>query len=187
MGNRGAVLRGVIVFVAACGAQQRDRMTAPARYEVGEEATVTIDAPRRRNAAVEAELVLGPSRRYEERQAATRSRRRAASELSTSPAFTQTGVYRVRLAGDGQALAPPVDINVNVDQMTELLAETIAEYKAKTRCTRVRGSGALQWKQYGGIYQHPYTDKRDRGHDRGAGRSVQARVDAATRRKARLR
>jgi hypothetical protein len=151
----------VIVFVAACGASGAIRMTAPARYEVGEDATVAIDAPAASEGSpLEVELVLVRPDGTEERQAATLIAPQSRVRLSTSPAFTQTGVYRIRLAGDGHALAPPVDINVTIDRMTELLAETIAEYKAKTRYTRARGSGALQWKQYAGTYQHPYTEQQ---------------------------
>ena len=129
----------LIAFLGACGPSGAIRMTAPARYEVGEDATVAIEAPAASEGSpLDVELVLVRPDGSEERQAATLVAPQSRVRLSTSPAFTQTGVYRIRLAGDGHALAPPVDINVTIDRMTELLAETIADYKAKTRYTRAR-------------------------------------------------
>lgn len=135
------------------------RMSAPTRYEVGEDATVTIEAPRASESSpIDVELVLVHPDGTEERQTATLIAPQSRVRLATSPAFKQTGVYRIRLVDSGRALAPPVDINITTDHLHELLAGTIADYKAKTRFTRARQAGMLQWKQYGGIYQHPWKD-----------------------------
>ncbi len=136
------------------------RMSAPARYEVGEDATIAIEAPSASESSpVDIELVLVHPDGTEERQAATLIAPQSRVRLSMSPAFTQTGLYQIRLVDSGRAITPPVDINVTIDHLTELLAETIADYKAKKRYTRARQAGALKWKQYGGIYQHPYVDQ----------------------------
>jgi hypothetical protein len=148
------------VLLVACGPRGAMRMTASARYEVGEDATVAIEAPAASESSpVDVELVLVRPDGTEERQGATLKAPQSRVRLSTSPAFTQTGQYQVRLVSDGRALAAPVDINITIDRLTELLAETIADYKAKKRYTRARQAGALGWKQYGGIYQHPYVDQ----------------------------
>lgn len=148
-------LVAALVLLGAC-APSALRMTVPARYEVGEDATVAIEAPRASEGSpVEVELVLVRPDGTEERQGATLTAPQSRVRLSTSPAFTQTGVYRIRLVDSGRALAPPVDINVTIDHLTELLAETIADYKARKRFTRARQAGTLEWKQYGGIYQDP--------------------------------
>ena len=149
----------VLAFLVACGPSGALRMTAPARYEVGEDATVAIESPGvSEGSPLEVELVLVRPDGTEERQSATLVAPQSRVRLATSPAFTQTGLYKVRIVDTGRALAPSVDINVTIDHLTELLAETIADFKATTRNTRARQAGALQWKQYSGVYQHPYTE-----------------------------
>ena len=73
----------------------------------------------------------------------------------------QTGRYRVSLVEAGKLLAPPVDIHVNIDHLTELLAETIVEYKAKTRFAKSRAAGDLRWMVYSGVYEHPWQANHD--------------------------
>lgn len=151
---------GVVFALAACHPQQGYRVSAPDRYEVGEEATLTIDAPNADpDTPVDAELLVehpdGTKQRQPTRLVQTRSR------IRVGDAFMATGRYRVSLVEAGKLLAPPVDINVNVDHLTELLAETIAEYKAKNRVARSRAAGELRWMQYSGVYQHPWQDNRD--------------------------
>jgi hypothetical protein len=69
----------------------------------------------------------------------------------------QRGRYRLQFQQDvNHPLAAPVDIAVNIDRLTDLLAEVIVDYKAKVRYTKPRANGHLHWKQYGGIYEHPW-------------------------------
>ena len=147
----------VLVVLVACGTQRAGfRVTAAERYEVGEEATLTIDTA---NTPVEGDLVVerpdGTTARQPVRLQHDKSR------IKLGGAFAQTGRYRVTLVSDGKLLAAPLDIHVNVDRVSELLAESITDYKAKRRFARSRASGALHWMQYIGVYEHPWRDNHD--------------------------
>jgi len=160
-GNVKSFVVALVAFATACaaGGQSRYRVAAPDRYEVGEEATVTVDAPNANaDSPIEAELVVdGPDGMKRQPTRLTHPR----SRIKIDDAFTQTGRYRVSLIEAGKLLAPPVDIHVNIDHLTELLAETIVEYKAKTRFAKSRASGELKWMQYTGIYEHPWEDNHE--------------------------
>jgi hypothetical protein len=150
----------LVAFATGCAAgRSHYRVAAPDRYEVGEEATVTIDAP---NAAadspIDADLVVdGPEGTKHQPARLTQTR----SRIKIGDAFMQTGRYRVSLTEAGKLLAPPVDIHVDVDHLTALLAETVVEYKAKTRFAKSRASGELHWMQYSGVYEHPWQDNHE--------------------------
>ena len=150
----------LLAFATACHPHQGYRVAAPDRYEVGEEATLTIDAPNAdADTPVEAELVVekpdGTKQRQPTRLTQTRSR------IKIGETFMQTGRYRVSLLEAGKLLTVPLDINVNIDHLTELLAETIAEYKAKQRTAKPRAAGDLHWMQYSGLYEHPWQDNHE--------------------------
>lgn len=157
------VNRFVVALVAlatACSTGHGYRVAAPDRYEVGEEATVTIDAPNAdADTPVEAELLVENPDGTKQRQPARLTHTRSRMKLNGT--FMQTGRYRVSLVEAGKPLAPPVDIHVNVDRLTELLAETIAEYKAKQRYAKSRASGELRWMQYTGVYEHPWQENHE--------------------------
>lgn len=150
----------LVAFATGCGTGHGYRVAAPDRYEVGEEATLTIDAPSAdTDTPIEAELIVenpdGTKQRQPTRLTQTRSR------IKLGEAFMQTGRYRVTLSEAGKPLAPPVNIHVNVDHLTELLASTVAEYKAKQRVAKARAAGVLRWMQYSGLYAHPWQDNHD--------------------------
>jgi hypothetical protein len=142
----------ILALAVGCGPPSTIKLSAASKFEVGEDAVITIEAPG--VSTLDALLVL-------ERPDGTKVRESASISSSqtrvkfTKPTFTTTGKYTVVLVGDGRQLATPLEINVTIDRLTELLAETIAEHKATARYTRVRKHGDLEWKQYGGIYRHP--------------------------------
>ena len=120
---------------------------------------MTIDAPNAdADTPIEAELLVeGPDGTKHQPTRLTQAR----SRIKIGETFMQTGRYRVSLTEAGKLLAPPVDIHVNVDHLTELLAETIVEYKAKTRFAKSRAAGELRWMQYSGVYEHPWQDNHE--------------------------
>lgn len=160
MKNVNRFVVALVAFATACRTGHGYRVAAPDRYEVGEEATVTIDAPNAdADSPVDAELLVenpdGTQQRQSTRLTQTRSR------IKLGEAFMQTGRYRVTLSEAGKPLAPPVDIHVNVDHLSELLAGTVAEYKAKHRFAKARAAGELRWMQYSGVYEHPWQDHHE--------------------------
>lgn len=146
----------VALVATACTAQKPFRLTAPERYEVGEEATLTIDAA---NEPVEADLVLERPDGTTMRQPARLTH--ATSRIKLGEGFTQTGRYRVTLVQADKPLAPPLDINISIDHLSELLTESIVDYKAKRRFAKARSSGSLRWMQYIGVYEHPWQADHD--------------------------
>jgi hypothetical protein len=146
----------VAVLATACTAQKPFRLTAPERYEVGQEATLTIDAA---NTPVEADLVVERPDGTSARQPAQLTH--ATSRIKLGEGFTQTGRYRVTLVQEGKPLAPPLDINITIDRLSELLAEAIGDYKAKHRGAKSRAAGSLRWMQYSGVYEHPWQADHD--------------------------
>lgn len=159
-GNVKSFVVAVVAFATGCAAgRSQYRVAAPDRYEVGEEATVVIDAPNAdADSPVEAEIVVdGPTGTKHQPTRLIQAR----SRIKIGDAFMQTGRYRVSLVEAGKLLAPPVDIHVNVDRLTELLAETIVEYKAKTRYARSRAAGEQRWMQYSGVYEHPWQENHE--------------------------
>lgn len=148
----GVVKSFVLALVAtACAAKQGTRVFAPEQYEVGEEATIVVDAA---DTPVDADLVIehpdGTTARQPTRLQHEKSR------IKLGHAFARTGRYRVTLVAGGKPIAPPLDININVDRVSELLAENIIDYEAKQRHAKSRGSGSQHWKQYVGVYEHPW-------------------------------
>lgn len=144
-----------LVLVVGCLPSSAIRMSVP-KYEVGEDATIVITAPAAdASSPIEAELVL-------ERPDGTKLREPASLRSTqnrikfSKPSITMLGRYHVMLVGDGQQLATPIDLNVTIDRLTQVLAETIAQFKAVYRYTRTKKAGELEWKLYGGIYDHPY-------------------------------
>ena len=150
----------LLVWVAACAAHGGIKVSAPERYEVGEEATISIDAPGAdADSPVEGDIVLvRPDGTVHTQHARlTNPKNRIKLGVANEPTFMQTGRYRLQFQQDANhPLAAPIEIAVNIDRLTELLAETIVEYKAKIRYTKARASGGLKWKQYGGVYEHPW-------------------------------
>ena len=147
-----------LVWLAACAPHGGIKVSAPERYEVGEEATISIDAPGADpDSPVEGDIVLVRPDGTVFKQHARLTNPKNRIKLGDEPTFMQTGRYRLQFQQDANhPLAAPVDISVNIDHLTELLSETIVEYKAKLRYTKPRANGHLHWKQYGGIYQHPW-------------------------------
>lgn len=141
----------VALIATACAAQKGFRISAPERYEVGEEATLTFEVA---NTPIEAVLLL-------ERPDGTTAQwptpvTNATSRIKLGERFTQTGRYRVKLVHGDKLLASPLDINVNIDHLSELLAENIVDYQAKQRIAKARASGSLRWMRYIGVYEHPW-------------------------------
>jgi hypothetical protein len=145
-----------LAFIVGCGPPPVIRMSAAAKYEVGEDATIAIEAPGADSSSpVEALLVLERPDGTKLREPATLRSERNRIKFS-KPSITMVGRYRVLLVGDGKTLAAPVELNVTIDRLTEILAETIAEFKAKVRYTRAKQANDMRWKLYGGIYEHPW-------------------------------
>jgi len=150
-------LAALVWLAAACGSQQGIRISAPDNYEVGEEATVAIDAPGAdADSPINAEILVVRPDGTKFRQPAKLVHAKNRIKIGDGPTFMQTGRYRVSLLEDGKPLAPPVDIAVNVDHLNDLLQETIVDYKAKVRYSRPRAAGPMHWMQYGGVYEHPW-------------------------------
>jgi hypothetical protein len=149
----------LVWLAAACAPHGGIKLSAPGRYEVGEEATISIDAPGADpDSPVEGDLVLvRPDGTVYKQHARLTNPKNRIKVGTDEPTFMQTGRYRLQFQQDAtHPLAAPVDISINIDRLTELLAETIVEYKARVRFTKPRASGHLKWKQYGGIYEHPW-------------------------------
>lgn len=146
----------VALIATACAAQKGIRVSAPEHYEVGEEATLTFEVA---NTPVEAVLALerpdGTTARWPTRVTHVTSR------IKLGERFTQTGRYRVTLSQGDKLLAPPLDIDVNIDHMSELLVDNIVDYQAKQRIAKSRASGSLRWMQYIGVYEHPWQANHD--------------------------
>jgi hypothetical protein len=146
-------------IIAACAPHGGIKLAAPDHYEVGEEATVSIDAPGAdSDAPIEGDLVLvrpdGTTYKQHVRLTSAKNRIKVGN---SEPTFMETGRYKLQFQQDAaHQLATPIDFLVNIDHLTELLAETIVDYKARLRYTKVRASGHLSWKQYGGFYEHPW-------------------------------
>jgi hypothetical protein len=152
----------VLAFAAACRPHPGYRVAAPERYEVGEEATLTIDAPGADpESPLDAELLVERPDGSQQRQPAHLTQERSRIKVGSGPTFMQTGRYRVSLVEAGKVIAPPVDIHINIDHLTELLADTIVEYKAKQRYAKSRAAGSLRWMQYSGVYEHPWQDNHE--------------------------
>ena len=149
-----------LVVVAGCAPHGGIKLAAPDHYEVGEEATVSIDAPGAdSDAPIEGDLVLvrPDGSNFKQHVRLTSAKNRVKVGENAQPTFMDTGRYKLEFQQDAaHPLATPIDFLVNIDHLTELLSETIVEYKAKTRYTKPRASGHLTWKQYGGIYEHPW-------------------------------
>ncbi|HTL36494.1 MAG TPA: hypothetical protein VL326_25350 [Kofleriaceae bacterium] len=149
-----------LVWLVACAPHGGIKLAAPGRYEVGEEATISIDAPGAdSDSPVEGDIVMTrpDGSVYKQHARLTSPKNRIKIGDDDEPTFMATGRYRLTFQQDAaHPLAAPIDIAVNIDRLTEVLSELIVEYKAKTRFTKPRANGHLQWKQYGGIYEHPW-------------------------------
>jgi hypothetical protein len=148
----------LVLLAAACAPHGGIKIATPERYEAGEEATVTIDAPGAdEDSPVEGDIVLVRPDGSIHKQHARLTNEKNRIKVGNSETFMQTGRYRLQFQQDANhPLAAPVDIAINIDRLSELLAEVIVDYKAKVRYTKPRANGHLRWKQYGGVYEHPW-------------------------------
>jgi hypothetical protein len=151
----------VLCVIAGCRTTQPYRLDVMDRYEVGEDAVVSVHVER--PSGDDAQLVIT-------RPGGTRIRQRAPLDVEVSrirfgtplprpgvePTFTVPGTYRVELRAGKKVLAR-LAIEVKVDHLSDLLPdEVIADYKPIVRYARAKQSGPSAWMTYGAIYEHPF-------------------------------
>jgi hypothetical protein len=155
----------VLCLVAACSGPAY-RLTVTEPYEVGEDATVAVQS--RELTDDDAEIVITRPDGTVVRQHAPLdvevSRIRFAPPVPRPraiPTFTTTGDYLIELKSGAQVLAKKT-VTVTTDHLADLIPnESAADYKPITRFTRPKQAGALHWKVYGAMYEHPrYSDAR---------------------------
>lgn len=134
------------------------RIAVPDRYEVGEDATIVLEATKVSDD--DAQLVIT-------RPDGTIVKEHAPLDQATSrvrfggppphpgvpPTFTTTGAYQIELKVDDVVVAK-TEINVARNRIDELLpTDDVADYKQITRYTRPKIYGTtLQGKAYGALY-----------------------------------
>lgn len=147
-----------LMAVAACGPAAGYRLSSPERYEVGDDATITVDGGGGTEVAVEVVIIRPDASVVREpaRLGSERIRVRFSGEPRGPATFNQIGDYRIELRSGDRVLAKH-EIRVSVDRLDELLpAKEVAGYAPISRATRSRQHGTRRWKTYEITYRHPW-------------------------------
>lgn len=152
-------MRTVLVLAAIVGCAHAPpyRISVEDKYEVGEDATVTVNVSKVTDDDAEL-IVTRPDGTIVKQHApldATSARIKFGKpppHPGTPPTFTVPGTYTIELRADDNVLAKQ-EILVEGALLDELLpVDEIADYTQITRYTRTRQHGKKTWKVYGAIY-----------------------------------
>lgn len=146
-----------IVVVAACRAPAY-QLSIPTSYEVGEDATVAIEA--RKTSKQQADVVItrpdGSTLQKRAELDENQTRVKFGTPLidrSSQPTFTQVGTYKIELRSATHTLAKQ-QITISTDRLTKIFgSDPVAGFGPVVRYARPRQDGSLRWMTYGAIYE----------------------------------
>jgi hypothetical protein len=137
------------------------RLTPADRYEVGEDATIVLDAKKLSDDDAKVVITRPDGSILKEQVALDQPNSRIRfgrppPHPGLPPTFTTTGAYRIELKVDDTVLAK-TEVTIERNRLDELLpTDDIADYKQITRYTRPKIYGkTYQGKSYGAIYSPP--------------------------------
>ncbi len=137
------------------------RLTLADKYEVGEDATIVVDAKKLSDDDAQVVITRPDGSILKQRapldEASSRIRfGRPPPHPGLPPTFTTTGAYKIELKVDDSVLAK-TELTIDRNRLDDLLpTDDVADYKQITRYTRPKIYGKKdQGKSYGAIYSPP--------------------------------
>ena len=147
-----------IIAVAACRGGPAYQLSIPTSYEVGEDATIAIEAHETRKEPADL-IITRPDGSRLQKRAKLRAKQTRVKfgtplvERTSQPTFTQTGQYKIELRSGTHTLATQ-QITVSTDRLTQIFTnDPIAGFGPTVRYARPRQDGTLRWMTYGAIYE----------------------------------